>query len=252
MRINPLEKYAYLIGQTINKWTVLELKNDRRHADAICRCECGTIKPVNIRNLINDCTKDCGCGRKKYLSKSRSKNLVGRTFGRLKVEELLPDSNKFNRRMYKCKCECGNTVIVPSSSLTTNHTLSCGCLNSYYNSYIAKLLDDAKIEYKSEYQVIIDDDRYRFDFYLPQYNLFIEYDGSQHYSPRFYIGLCKSQELGIERFNKQKLRDEIKSKYCSDNNINLLRIPYWESKNIETIIDDCLQRLNEKDFIKSA
>ena len=114
------------------------------------------------------------------------------------------------------------------------------------------MLDDAKIEYKSEYQVIIDDDRYRFDFYLPQYNLFIEYDGSQHYSPRFYIGLCKSQELGIERFNKQKLRDEIKSKYCSDNNINLLRIPYWESKNIETIIDDCLQRLNEKDFIKSA
>ena len=251
-RINPLEKYAYLIGQKIHKWTVLELRNDRRHADAICECECGTIKPVNIRNLINDCTKDCGCGRKKSLSKSKSKNLIGQKFGKLKVEELLPESNKFNRRMYKCKCDCGNEVTVPSSSLTTKHTLSCGCLNSYYNSYISKLLDEAEIEYQSEYQVIIDNDRYRFDFYLPQYNLFIEYDGRQHYSPRFYIGVYKSEELGIEKFNKQKLRDEIKNKYCSDNNINLLRIPYWESQNIDTIIDDCLQRLNENGFIKSA
>ena len=84
-RVNPLEKYAYLIGTKINKWTVLSLKNDRRHADAICQCECGTVKPVNIRNLINNCTKDCGCGRKAMLSETRSKNLIGQKFGKLTV-----------------------------------------------------------------------------------------------------------------------------------------------------------------------
>ena len=52
-RVNPVEKYAYLIGQKINKWTVLKIVKERRHADAICRCECGTEKPVNIINLIN-------------------------------------------------------------------------------------------------------------------------------------------------------------------------------------------------------
>lgn len=41
-------------------------------------------------------------------------------------------------------------------------------------------------------------------------------------------------------------RDKIKNTYCKENNINLLRIPYWESKNIKTIINNYLQRLNEK------
>ena len=44
LRVNPVEKYSYLIGQKVNKWTVLEIKNDRRNCDAVCICECGTIK----------------------------------------------------------------------------------------------------------------------------------------------------------------------------------------------------------------
>lgn len=249
-RVNPLEKYAYLIGTKINKWTVLSLKNDRRHADAICQCECGTVKPVNIRNLINNCTKDCGCGRKAMLSKTRSKNLVGQRFGKLTVLELLPDSNKFNRRMYKCKCDCGNEIILPSSSLTTGHTSSCGCLLSYYNMYISKLLTEKEIEYIAEYSICIDDCRYRFDFYLPKYNLFIEYDGEQHYHIVRYSGT--NTEKNKLNFQKTQMRDKIKNKYCEDNNINLLRIPFWEQNNIETIISDCLQRLSDKGFVKTA
>lgn len=76
-KINIFEKYSYLIGQKINKWTVLELSDDRSHPDAICECECGTIKPVNIRNLIHNQSKDCGCGRKKMLRATRTKNIVG-------------------------------------------------------------------------------------------------------------------------------------------------------------------------------
>ncbi len=248
--IDVFEKYSYLIGQKIHKWTVLEIKNDRRHADAICKCECGTIKRVVIRNLINDCSKDCGCGRKTRLSEIKSKNLVGLKFGRLTVEELLDGSNKFNRRMYKCKCDCGNEIVVPSSSLTTNHTLSCGCLTSYYNMYIDKLLDDMNVEHISEYSVNINGVQYRFDFYLPKYNLFIEYDGSQHYVISRFCGDNKEQNEQI--LLKTQKRDSIKNEYCKTNNINLLRIPYWESKNIETIISNHLQRLNEKGFVNIA
>ena len=249
-RINPLEKYKYLIGTKINKWTVLYLKNDRRHADAVCECECGTVKPVNIRNLINGQSRDCGCGRKKELSNVKSKNLVGMKFGKLTVIELLPDSNKFNRRQYRCVCDCGNEIIVPSSSLTTNHTLSCGCMTSYFNAYIHKYLDDLNIEHQMEYCVCIDGVRYRFDFYLPKYNLFIEYDGQQHFEPVRYYG--NDIEKNKQIFLKIQHRDKIKNKYCKDNNINLLRIPYFESKNIDKIISNHLQRLNEKGFIKTA
>lgn len=245
---NLIEKYFYLIGGKIHKWTVLDIvmieKGGRNRPHAICECECGTIKPVWVINLINNRSKDCGCGRKAMLRETRTKNLVGKKFGKLTVVELLEESNDFNRRLYRCKCDCGNEVVIPSSSLTTGHTNSCGCLVSYWNMYIEKFFNKNNIENQPEYPVIIDGARYRFDFYLPQYNLFIEYDGQQHYEPmRFYR---ENEEKNEEVLRKTQERDKIKNKYCEDNNINLLRIPYWESKNIETIINNRLQRLSEK------
>ena len=243
-RINPIEKYAYLIGTTINKWTVLELNHDRRNCDAICMCECGAIKTVNIYNLINNKTKDCGCGRRKMLRDTRTKNLVGRRFGKLVVEELLPDSNKFNRRLYRCKCDCGNEIIVPSSCLTTNHTSSCGCLLSYYNMYIDILMYKLCVRHKPEYTVTIGQRKYRYDFYLPGYNLVIEYDGEQHYMP---VNFGENDIVRMEaKLKITQEHDKIKNEYCEKHNINLLRIPYWEKQNIESIIDNYLQRLNER------
>lgn len=245
-----IEKYSCLIGQKINKWTVLEIvrmgKYDRPHA--ICQCECGEVKPVWVRNLIKQSSKDCGCGRKSMLRETRSKDLVEEKFGKLTVIELMDESNKFKRRLYRCKCDCGNEIIVPSSSLTTKHTSSCGCLLSYYNMYIAQLLDKKEIEYKQEYTVFMKNDKYyRYDFFLPNYNLFIEYDGQQHYMPAHFGNIGEEQaKLILERV---KQHDKIKDQYCKENDINLLRIPYWEKDNIETIIDNHLQRLSEKGLV---
>ncbi len=58
-----------------------------------------------------------------------------------------------------------------------------------------------------------------FDFYLPKYNMCIEYDGRQHYEPVNYFG-------GLESYNRLKLLDSIKDKYCDDNNIKLIRVSY--------------------------
>ena len=245
LKVDALKKYSYLIGTKINKWTVLELKrNPQKYKEvfAVCVCECGTISDVNIYNLINNKTKDCGCGRKQMLSETRSKNLVGQKFGRLLVVEQLPESNKFNRRQYRCICDCGNEIITASICLVGGHTHSCGCLNSYYNSYIALLLTNMNITYQPEYVVKINDTNYRYDFYLPDYNLIIEYDGEQHYFPVNFGGW---DELELhKKFKATQEHDQIKTQYCADNNINLLRIPYWEKQNIETIIYNHLQRLN--------
>ena len=70
-----------------------------------------------------------------------------------------------------------------------------------------------------------------FDFYLRDYNLCIEYDGEQHFKPI----------RGNESFELTKYHDNIKTKYCELNNINLLRIPYWERDNIEKILIDALK-----------
>lgn len=62
-----------------------------------------------------------------------------------------------------------------------------------------------------------------FDFYLPDYKCCIEYDGAQHYKPVDFYG-------GQEYFEYVQKHDSIKNKYCEDNGISLLRIPF--DKNI--------------------
>ena len=55
------------------------------------------------------------------------KDLTGQKFGRLKVIERV-DNNKYGKAMWKCRCVCGNEVIVVGYHLRGGHTKSCGCL----------------------------------------------------------------------------------------------------------------------------
>ena len=54
-----------------------------------------------------------------------------------------------------------------------------------------------------------------------------------------------SDEEVQEKLNDTQRRDNIKNEYCKKNNIPLLRIPYWEKKNIKKIITEYLSNLEE-------
>lgn len=66
----------------------------------------------------------------------------------------------------------------------------------------------------------------------------IEYDGIQHFEPVEFFG-------GEAAFKTQKKNDELKNDYCNENNLLLIRIPYWEINNIEKILIDTLHEFNE-------
>jgi Fe-S cluster assembly iron-binding protein IscA len=68
-----------------------------------------------------------------------------------------------------------------------------------------------------------------FDFYIPNYNICIEYQGIQHYEPVIFFG-------GEKQFKLQQKLDQIKKNYCNNNNIKLIEIPYWDFDNIELIL----------------
>lgn len=53
--------------------------------------------------------------------------LIGERFGRLVVQEYV-GVDKYRYSLYRCLCDCGNTVIVNSNKLKTGHNQSCGCL----------------------------------------------------------------------------------------------------------------------------
>ena len=105
------------------------------------------------------------------------------------------------------------------------------CNESKGEKKINEILEKRDIEFVKQY-------RFRdckskrtlpFDFYLPKYNICIEFDGEQHFKMREFFG-------GFDGFVKTKIRDTIKNEYCKKNNIKLIRIPYWEFDDIENII----------------
>lgn len=69
-----------------------------------------------------------------------------------------------------------------------------------------------------------------FDFYLPEYNICIEYDGIQHYESIEYWG-------GHKNFNYIKKHDQIKTDFCENNNIKLIRIKYNRKLNSNDILE---------------
>ena len=78
-----------------------------------------------------------------------------------------------------------------------------------------------------------------FDFYLPEHNTCIEYNGEQHYKSIEIFG-------GLEKLEYQQKNDYIKKKYCEDNNIKLIIIPYTFMKNINTILLQFINKNNIK------
>lgn len=80
-----------------------------------------------------------------------------------------------------------------------------------------------------------------FDFYLFDYNILIEFDGEQHYHVVRFNGM--NQEDAENNFEIIKKHDDIKTRFCVDNNIPLIRIPYMERSNIDSYLHEKLPLL---------
>jgi very-short-patch-repair endonuclease len=105
------------------------------------------------------------------------------------------------------------------------------CNESRGESSIRKYLNINKIDFKTQktfkgcqYVSLL-----KFDFYLPNHNICIEFDGIQHFEAFEFFG-------GEEALLKNMERDAIKNQYCTDNNIKLLRIEYDQIGDIENIL----------------
>lgn len=76
----------------------------------------------------------------------------------------------------------------------------------------------------------------KYDFYIPDLNLLVEYDGEYHFKP--VRGSTPEQKQ--KRLELQQCRDKIKDEWAKANNIPLLRIPYWDFDRIEELIEEFL------------
>lgn len=114
----------------------------------------------------------------------------------------------------------------------------CGNKNSQGENYIANFLKQNNVIF--ERQKRFSDLRNSktgymlyYDFYLPDYNLFIEYQGGYH-DGKVHERNPKKQT--IEQLEDLQNRDAIKKQYALDHNINFLEIWYWDYQNIDIIL----------------
>lgn len=223
-----------LLGQTFGYWYVVSL-NDERTKEAKQRywnCECllcHKVYTVRGSQLTSGKSTKCTCCAKK----AKRKNELGNTYGELTVIKEIGSIH--NRIHWLCNCSCGNTIIASGTDLRTHKVQSCGkCPDrrSLGEKEIAKILDANNIIYQTEYW--FNDLQYetgihpRFDFYLPDYNCIIEYDGKQHFIYQEKTEHWNNQE----NYLKTVERDKIKNNYCLANNIEIIRIPYYIQNQI--------------------
>ena len=97
------------------------------------------------------------------------------------------------------------------------------CKESKGEKNISTILNNKNIKYIRQYKFYGCKNKLQlpFDFYLPEYNICIEYDGKQHFVPVEIFG-------GINNFKQTINNDKIKTEYCKENNIQLIRIKYNE------------------------
>lgn len=240
----------HCIGRNDDEEVVLQEMHEANPYIEILEPYQGRTKRIKMRCTLHDIVstktpreviegKGCvQCGREKLsmLSKLPKKEYIER----LKVAhsdiELISgyDSLKEYANFYCHKCD---SEIRDRAS----YILARGCpvcAGSSMEMKIGQIFTKYHIKYIPQFSFNDCKDRRKlpFDFYLPDYNMAIEYDGEQHYYPVNFGGI--SDEKAMENFLIVQRHDEIKTKYCEQHKINLIRIPYFEKDNIEFIVSN--------------
>ena len=246
-----------IVGAHFGRWTVLQINviNPNSKAKnppkmALCKCQCGTERYKEYRDLYSGRSLSCGCLRNEQTAqrnKNNSSVKIGNIYGYLKVTQDLgyrKQSRGKNESWYLCSClNCGNNNFeVNGNNLQSGGTTSCGCISSKGEKLISQILRQNEINFVTQYSfddlVSNKNAKLKFDFAIfnkdNQLSYLIEFDGRQHY-----------QEPDAKWKNNYSLKDQqerekLKNDYCKKHNIKLKRIPYFQIGNItiETLQND--------------
>ena len=222
--VNLFEKEGYSIIEKKYEDKVIRIKY---------KCPKGHIHVTTWRNFKSGCRCPY-CDGQKIEFEEIQKLFIQRGY------ILLTKKEEYKNARIKIKYICPSGHYGEMTWCHFKEGTNCPKCNKIYKGEerIENYLKEKEIEYKTQH--IFKDCKnvrpLKFDFYLPKYNICIEYDGEGHYQVIEHFG-------GEKRFKEGQKCDQLKTQYCKDNNINLLRIPYWEFNNIENIICQEIEKL---------
>lgn len=233
-----LEKY-WSDKNTLNPWEVSQQCNKKAWF------KCNKIHyHDDYYTLISDFYNGKRCG---YCGKSNFKVHINDSFGTLYPEIAKQwDYEKNNKSPYEVNphsnykywfiCEsCNESYLTSLASITKRiePTKCTNCSNlSLGEKYIIEYLNDKSIDFYYD-EVYFKDlvgcggGKMRPDFILPNYKIWIEFDGAFHYRDFYHDG----------SFETQQENDKIKDEYAKKHGYKMIRIPYWEINKISNILD---------------
>lgn len=210
-------------GEKYGKLTVIKYeytKDDKKFYSF--KCDCGKEKIIQAGRVKRGAISSCGC--------SNSSVEVGQKYGNLTVINF--DRVVKKKRFYNCKCDCGNEIIYPGTLIKRGLRTHCGCLKYVPNipfkneARVFNILKLNNIIFHHNYNVSkinkLEKNRFRIDFYIPEKNIILEYDGPQHFNPVKFGDM--SWEDAKEKFQNQQIRDKYIKEFCNKENIKLINI----------------------------
>ena len=241
-----MSKLIDLTGQDFGYWHVIERAPNNKDGGARWKCKCtacGKEKEVSSGHLRSGRSTNCGCIRMEKMRLASIKDETGKQYGYLKVKRMATkDEQPRTDRMgiyWVCDCEkCGQKdIVIFGDYLRNGDTKSCGCIVSWHESQIAQMLKILNFTFDQQHyfkNLTIKDTGYYlyYDFAIFNQNkllYLIEYDGKQHFDKN-----AAHWGNNEEDFSRNREKDLLKNKYCFDNNIPLIRIPY----NVEYTLND--------------
>jgi transposase-like protein len=134
--------------------------------------------------------------------------------------------------------ECGNEFLMQPSNFFYGEQRCPACKQSKGEKRIREWLisKNINLEPQMKYEELlgIGGKRLSYDFYLPIYNILIEYQGEQH--EKFTECFHKTED----DFKRQIEHDKRKRNYANKNKIELLEIWYWDFGRVEDVLNDYL------------
>lgn len=182
------------------------------------------------------CSEDCYfCFKKSFASHYRA--VFWSNKNSTSPREVFRNANK----KYWFDCEkCKKEFSTTPTSITNQDSWCPFCCESKGEKKLGEELDGRGIDFTKEKKFkglkVKRSLRYDFYFVIDGKKCVIEYDGIQHFEERFFRTKATS-------FEDHKRRDLLKTQFCYEKGISLLRIPYTHLKKVPEILEDFLDKV---------
>jgi hypothetical protein len=240
----PACKHNSFIEKSINihgnlyDYSMVEYSDNKTKVKLKCKIHGEfLITPSDHVNSKSGCSK---CHFDKLSNKFR------KTKERFIVDAIKVHGNKYDYSLvdYKnnkteviIRCKNCNFIFRQIPDKHTNHLEGCPkCRKSKGEVLITTWLENNHITHTTQksYEDLrgMGGGKLKYDFYILDKNLLIEYDGMQHFQRGYFNGKATTNEAR----RQAKIHDRLKTEYAYKHNIGLLRIPYTKINKMEEVL----------------